>query len=80
MDQVELRRVNDTQKRPINGAPYTSRSSMQYYDEAAKAFGWSKRSATTQPSTMLQPCVCVSRPMAKRASKSRPTMSPAKKA
>lgn len=59
MDQVELRRVNDTQKRPINGAPYTSRSLMQCYDEAAKAFGWSKRPPRTRPSTMLQPCVCV---------------------
>jgi xanthine dehydrogenase YagR molybdenum-binding subunit len=43
MDPVELRRVNDTMKDPINGVPYTSRSLMQCYDEAARAFGWSQR-------------------------------------
>ena len=43
MDPVELRRINDTDKNPTNGAPYTSRSLMQCYDEAAKTFGWSKR-------------------------------------
>lgn len=50
MDPIELRRINDTQKSPINGAPYTSRSLMQCYDEASKAFGWEKRSA--KPSSM----------------------------
>jgi xanthine dehydrogenase YagR molybdenum-binding subunit len=43
MDPVELRRKNDTDKNPVNGAPYTSRSLMKCYDEASKAFGWSKR-------------------------------------
>jgi xanthine dehydrogenase YagR molybdenum-binding subunit len=43
MDPVELRRVNDTMKEPIKGYPYTSRSLMQCFDEAAKAFRWSKR-------------------------------------
>jgi xanthine dehydrogenase YagR molybdenum-binding subunit len=43
MDPVELRRVNDTMKDPIKGVPYTSRSLMACYDEAAKAFGWSRR-------------------------------------
>jgi xanthine dehydrogenase YagR molybdenum-binding subunit len=46
MDPVELRRINDTKVNPANSAPYTSRSLMQCYDEAAKAFGWSTRSAT----------------------------------
>jgi xanthine dehydrogenase YagR molybdenum-binding subunit len=43
MDPVELRRVNDTMKDPINGVPYTSRSLMKCYDEAAVAFGWAQR-------------------------------------
>ena len=43
MDPVELRRVNDTMNEPINGKPYTSRSLMQCFDQAAEAFGWSKR-------------------------------------
>ncbi|MCC6471722.1 MAG: xanthine dehydrogenase family protein molybdopterin-binding subunit [Alphaproteobacteria bacterium] len=43
MDPVELRRVNDTHKDPITGAPFTSRSLMRCYDEAARAFGWSHR-------------------------------------
>ncbi len=45
MDPVELRRVNDTQKEPIKGLPYTSRSLMACFDQASQAFGWSKRSA-----------------------------------
>jgi xanthine dehydrogenase YagR molybdenum-binding subunit len=45
MDPVEVRRINDTDKNPVNGAPYTSRSLMKCYDEASKAFGWSKKSA-----------------------------------
>lgn len=43
MDPVELRRINDTMTDPITGARYTSRSLMQCYDEASKAFGWEKR-------------------------------------
>jgi len=50
MDPVELRRINDTMKEPIGGNPYTSRSLMACYYEAAKAFGWDKRSA--QPKSM----------------------------
>lgn len=45
MDPVELRRINDTTNEPIGGKPYTSRSLMACFDEAAKAFGWSQRSA-----------------------------------
>ncbi|MEA2830505.1 MAG: xanthine dehydrogenase YagR molybdenum-binding subunit [Bradyrhizobium sp.] len=45
MDPIELRRVNDTPKEPIDGKPYTSRSLMACYDEGAKAFGWSQRDA-----------------------------------
>lgn len=43
MDPVELRRINDTTTEPIGGKPYTSRSLMACFDEAAKAFGWSQR-------------------------------------
>ena len=51
MDPIELRRKNDTRVDPISGSkPYTSRSLMQCYDEAAKAFGWSKR--TSKPGSM----------------------------
>ncbi len=46
MDPVELRRVNDTMNEPIKGLPYTSRSVMQCFDQAASAFGWSKRNKT----------------------------------
>ena len=43
MDPIELRRVNDTMKEPIKGLPFTSRSMMACFDEAAKAFDWSRR-------------------------------------
>ncbi len=45
LDPVELRRINDTPTDPISGKAYSSRSLMQCYDEAAQAFGWSKRDA-----------------------------------
>jgi xanthine dehydrogenase YagR molybdenum-binding subunit len=45
MDPIELRRRNDTDKEPIKGLPYTSRSLMACFDVAAKSFGWDKRSA-----------------------------------
>ncbi|MDB5731150.1 MAG: aldehyde oxidase and xanthine dehydrogenase a/b hammerhead, partial [Variovorax sp.] len=50
MDPVEFRRLNDTMTDPITGKPYSSRSLMQCYDEAARAFGWSRRSP--QPGSM----------------------------
>ena len=43
MDPIELRRVNDTQTDPLDGRPYSSRSLMKCFDEAAEAFGWSRR-------------------------------------
>jgi xanthine dehydrogenase YagR molybdenum-binding subunit len=45
MDPVELRRVNDTQTDPVDGKPYSSRSLMKCFDQAAEKFGWSDRSA-----------------------------------
>ena len=43
MDPIELRRRNDTDREPIKGLPYTSRSLMRCLDEGARAFGWSRR-------------------------------------
>jgi xanthine dehydrogenase YagR molybdenum-binding subunit len=43
IDPVELRRRNDTMNEPVKGLPYSSRSLMQCFDAASKAFGWDKR-------------------------------------
>jgi xanthine dehydrogenase YagR molybdenum-binding subunit len=43
MDPVELRRINDTNREPIKGLPYTSRSLVQCFDQAGNAFGWAQR-------------------------------------
>jgi xanthine dehydrogenase YagR molybdenum-binding subunit len=43
MDPIEFRRVNDTVVSPVDGKPYSSRSLMTCYDQAADAFGWKKR-------------------------------------
>ena len=50
MDPVEFRRANDTMISPIGGKPYSSRSLMPCYDQAAAAFGWKNRSP--QPRSM----------------------------
>jgi xanthine dehydrogenase YagR molybdenum-binding subunit len=50
MDPIELRRVNDTQTDPVSGLPFSSRSLMQCFDQAAAQFGWSKRNA--RPASM----------------------------
>jgi xanthine dehydrogenase YagR molybdenum-binding subunit len=43
MDPVELRRINDTAVDPVSGHPFSSRSLMQCYDEAAAKFEWRRR-------------------------------------
>jgi xanthine dehydrogenase YagR molybdenum-binding subunit len=43
LDPIELRRINDTQTDPVNGLPFSSRSLMPCFDQAAAKFGWSKR-------------------------------------
>jgi xanthine dehydrogenase YagR molybdenum-binding subunit len=43
IDPVELRKRNDTMKDPISGKPYSSKSLLKCYEQAAEAFGWSKR-------------------------------------
>ena len=50
MDPIELRRVNDTQTDPVKGIPFSSRSLMQCFDQAAARFGWDRRSA--EPASM----------------------------
>ncbi|MGC1464095.1 MAG: xanthine dehydrogenase family protein molybdopterin-binding subunit [Pseudolabrys sp.] len=44
MDPIELRRVNDSMTDTM-GKQWSSRSLMKCYDQAASAFGWSKRNA-----------------------------------
>ena len=47
LDPIEFRRINDTTTDPIDEKKsYSSRSLMKCYDQAAEAFGWSKRNAT----------------------------------
>ncbi|MER9952983.1 xanthine dehydrogenase family protein molybdopterin-binding subunit [Mesorhizobium sp. M0047] len=46
MDPVEFRRVNEPEKEPVGGKPFSSRSLVKCYEQAAEAFGWSKRDAT----------------------------------
>jgi xanthine dehydrogenase YagR molybdenum-binding subunit len=43
MDPIELRRVNDTQTDPVDGRPFSSRSLMKCFDQAAAKFGWARR-------------------------------------
>ncbi|HEX3365568.1 xanthine dehydrogenase family protein molybdopterin-binding subunit [Phenylobacterium sp.] len=43
MDPVELRRINDTQTDPVDGLPFSSRSLMKCFDQAAARFDWAKR-------------------------------------
>jgi xanthine dehydrogenase YagR molybdenum-binding subunit len=43
MDPIELRRINDTQTDPVDGRPFSSRSLMKCFDQAAEKFGWSRR-------------------------------------
>jgi len=52
MDPIELRRVNDTMTEPIEGKPFSSRSLMKCYDQAADSFGWIRRNP--QPGSMRE--------------------------
>ena len=45
MDPVELRRVNDTDRHPVEDVPFSSRSLMECFDAAAASFGWAERDA-----------------------------------
>ena len=50
MDPVQLRILNDTDKEPIKGLPYSSRSLRQCYQAAVEKFRWSQRDK--RPSSM----------------------------
>jgi xanthine dehydrogenase YagR molybdenum-binding subunit len=50
IDPIALRRLNDTQTDPVTGIPFSSRSLMQCFDQAAARFGWSQRAP--QPGSM----------------------------
>jgi xanthine dehydrogenase YagR molybdenum-binding subunit len=52
IDPIEFRRINDTMQSPIGNKPYSSRSLMACYDQAAEAFGWRARKA--QPGGMRE--------------------------
>jgi len=43
MDPLDLRRVNDPARDPIDQLPFSSRSLMTCFDRAADAFGWRNR-------------------------------------
>ncbi|QKC83582.1 xanthine dehydrogenase family protein molybdopterin-binding subunit [Mesorhizobium sp. NZP2077] len=43
MDPVEFRLINEPDKEPIGGKPFSSRSLVKCYAQAAEAFGWAKR-------------------------------------
>lgn len=52
VDPIELRRINDTMTEPIAGKPFSSRSLMTCYDQAADSFGWMRRNP--QPGSMRE--------------------------
>ncbi|RUU14682.1 xanthine dehydrogenase family protein molybdopterin-binding subunit [Mesorhizobium sp. USDA-HM6] len=43
MDPVEFRRINEPKTEPIGKKPFSSRSLIQCYEQAADAFDWTKR-------------------------------------
>ena len=45
VDPIEMRRVNDTDRHPVDDVPFSSRSLMECYDAAAASFGWADRDA-----------------------------------
>jgi xanthine dehydrogenase YagR molybdenum-binding subunit len=45
IDPVEFRRINDSMTDPIENKPWSGRSLMKCYDQAAEAFGWKRRNA-----------------------------------
>ncbi len=43
IDPVEMRRVNDTDRHPVDDVPFSSRSLMRCYDAVSESFGWRDR-------------------------------------
>jgi xanthine dehydrogenase YagR molybdenum-binding subunit len=52
IDPVELRRINDAPVDPTDGSPWSSRSLMTCFDQAAERFGWRERNP--QPGSMRE--------------------------
>jgi xanthine dehydrogenase YagR molybdenum-binding subunit len=52
LDPIELRRINDTQTDPVEGLPFSSRSLMKCFDQAAARFGWAQRNS--KPASMRE--------------------------
>ncbi|MCR8826979.1 xanthine dehydrogenase family protein molybdopterin-binding subunit [Pseudosulfitobacter koreensis] len=50
VDPVEMRRVNDTDRHPVEDVPFSSRSLMECYDSVSEGFGWQNR--TPEPGSM----------------------------
>ncbi len=46
IDPIELRRINEPDKEPITGKPYSCRRLLQCIDTGATAFGWERRNQT----------------------------------
>jgi xanthine dehydrogenase YagR molybdenum-binding subunit len=83
MDPIELRRINDTQKEPIKGLPYTSRSLMACFDAGAAEFGWEKRHDHRRPGSLSEGnwligwgCAATMYPTAMSPAAARVTLSP----
>ncbi len=43
IDPVDMRRINDTRRHPVDDVPFSSRSLMQCYDAVSASFGWRDR-------------------------------------
>lgn len=43
VDPVEMRRVNDTDRHPVEDVPFSSRSLIECYDAVSDSFGWDRR-------------------------------------
>ncbi len=43
MDPIALRRINEPDKDPVNGHPFSSRSLLTCLDQGAERFGWNER-------------------------------------
>ncbi len=43
IDPVEMRRINDTDRHPVEDVPFSSRSLVECYDSVSESFGWKDR-------------------------------------
>ena len=47
IDPIELRRINEPERDPIKGSPFSSRNLVEAYRRGAEKFGWGSRNGTT---------------------------------